>query len=224
MKRRPAAPSSVAGVEEDRRDVDAALQLLEQREGPVDGEERAGPQDEDDVAQRVGVGRHARGDEVDERRVLGEDGVDRLDDGRGALLALGVEPLLERALRAHRLVEALGEGDARDALALLREPRLEQRHLPAQLELLLRVVAEDRVRHVVVGADARAAGPGSSRIGSRTLLDARVRGRSCDHPLRVLEGARAGQRELHEAAGDLVVELAGTGAAGGARAPRRPGA
>ena len=40
------------------------------------------------------------------------------------------------------------------ALALLREPRLEQRHLLAQLELLLRVVAEERVRHVVVRADA----------------------------------------------------------------------
>ena len=45
----------VAGVEEHGRDVDAALELLEQREGAVHREERAGPQDEDDVAQRVGV-------------------------------------------------------------------------------------------------------------------------------------------------------------------------
>ena len=99
--------------------------------------------------------RHARGDEVDERRVLGEDRVDRLDDGLDALFALGREPLLERALRAHRLVQALGERDPLDALALLREARLEQRHLLAQLELVLGVVAEDRVRHVVVGADPR---------------------------------------------------------------------
>ena len=74
--------------------------------------------------------------------------------GLDALLALGREPLLERSLRAHRLVEALGERDAADALALLREARLEQRDLLAQLELLLGVVAEERVRHVVVRADA----------------------------------------------------------------------
>ena len=80
--------------------------------------------------------------------------MDGLDDRLDALLALGREPLLERSLRAHRFVEALGERDALDALALLREARLEQRDLLPQLELLLGVVAEERVRHVVVRADA----------------------------------------------------------------------
>jgi hypothetical protein len=44
--------------------------------------------------------------------------VNGLDDGLDALLALGSEPLLERPLRAHGLVEALGQGNAADALAL----------------------------------------------------------------------------------------------------------
>ena len=49
--------------------------------------------------QRVGVLRHARGDEIHERRVLGEDRVHRLDDGLDPLFALRGEPLLERPLR-----------------------------------------------------------------------------------------------------------------------------
>ena len=62
--------------------------------------------------QRVGVCGQPRRDEIDERRVLGQHGVDGLDDGLDALLALGLEPLLERPLRPHGLVEALRERDA----------------------------------------------------------------------------------------------------------------
>ena len=51
----PCRAIEVAGVEENGRNVDAALELLEEREGPVHGEERARAQDEDDVAQRIGV-------------------------------------------------------------------------------------------------------------------------------------------------------------------------
>ena len=45
----------LARIEEDGRDVHLALQLLEQRRGSIDGEERSGPDDEDDVAERIGV-------------------------------------------------------------------------------------------------------------------------------------------------------------------------
>ena len=47
----------IAGIEEDRRHKYAALELFQQREGAVDGEQRAGSVDEDDVGARVGVGR-----------------------------------------------------------------------------------------------------------------------------------------------------------------------
>ena len=97
--------------------------------------------------------------------------VDGLDDGFDALFALGGEPLLKWALRAHRLVQALGERDAPDALALLREACLEQRHLCAQGELLLRVVSEERVRHVVVRADSLPRDP-QLKDGLKVLLDA----------------------------------------------------
>src|SRR5437867_3424333 len=62
----------VAGVEENRRNIYAALQLLEEREGPVDREKRPGSQDEDDVLERIGILRHPCCDEVDEWRVLGQ--------------------------------------------------------------------------------------------------------------------------------------------------------
>ena len=130
-----------------------------------------------------------------------------LDDGLDALFALRGEPLLERALRAHRLVQALGERDALDALALLREARLEQRDLLAQVELLLGVVAEERVRHVVVRADAL---PRIGQLEDRleVLLDAVFEVAHATILSAYSTRARAGQRELHEAAGDLVVELA----------------
>ena len=41
-----------------------------------------------------------------------------------------------------------------DALSLLSEPGLKQRDLLAQLELLFGFVAEERIGHVVVSADA----------------------------------------------------------------------
>ena len=45
----------LARIEEHGGNVHLALELLEQRRGAVDGEERARPDDEDDVAKRVGV-------------------------------------------------------------------------------------------------------------------------------------------------------------------------
>ena len=39
-----------AGIEEHRRDVQLALELFEERGGAIHGEERAGTDDEDDVA------------------------------------------------------------------------------------------------------------------------------------------------------------------------------
>lgn len=80
--------------------------------------------------------------------------MDRLDDRLDALFPLNCEPLLKRPLRTHRVVEALGKRDALDALALLREARLQQRDLLPELELLIGVVAEQRIGHVMVRADA----------------------------------------------------------------------
>src|SRR5205085_2318986 len=58
----------VAGIEENRRNINTALELLKKREGPINREERPGSQDEDDVLERIGILRHPRCDEVDERR------------------------------------------------------------------------------------------------------------------------------------------------------------
>ena len=59
------------------------------------------------------------------------------------------------ALRLERGGHALRERDGRDALARLLEPGPQQRELLADGELVLGRVAEDRVGHVVVGADLR---------------------------------------------------------------------
>ena len=58
-----------------------------------------------------------------------------------------------------------------DALALLREARLEQRYLLAQREFLFGIVAEERVGHVVIRADTL---PGVGKLEDRleALLDA----------------------------------------------------
>ena len=79
--------------------------------------------------------------------------MDGLDRGLGALLALDGDPLVEAALRQHRLAQAFGQVDAADPLAAVLEPGLELRDLAAQLELVGRIVAEQRVRHVVIRAE-----------------------------------------------------------------------
>src|SRR5690606_28534673 len=80
--------------------------------------------------------------------------MDGLDHGVGAELALDIKPLGQWARVTHRLVEALGKGDAVDPLASLREASLEQRHLLAKKELVFRVVAEECVGHIMVRTDA----------------------------------------------------------------------
>ena len=72
----------LARIEEDGRDVHLALQLLEQRQGSIDGEERPGPHDEHDVAKRVGVAGDPLCNQVVERLVFTEHFVDRLDRRR----------------------------------------------------------------------------------------------------------------------------------------------
>src|SRR6266850_560725 len=146
----------VARVEEDRGNVHAALKLLKQREGPIDGEERSRSHDEHDVAQGFGILRHPCRNEIHERGVLREDGVDRLHDCPDSLLALRGEPFLKWVLRSHGLVKTLRKGDALDALPFLAEARLQQRNLLPELELLVGVVAEERIGHIVVCADALA--------------------------------------------------------------------
>ena len=64
--------------------------------------------DEHDVPQRVRVIRHAFATSSTKWRVLGEDGVDRFDNGVRPLLTLGFEPVLERLDRRHRLLHAFG--------------------------------------------------------------------------------------------------------------------
>src|SRR5689334_20712477 len=46
-------------IEEHSGNTDLALELLEQRRGPIDGEQRPGANDEDDVAKRIDIGRDA---------------------------------------------------------------------------------------------------------------------------------------------------------------------
>ena len=79
--------------------------------------------------------------------------MDRLHGGLNSLFALCGKPLLERSLRPHRYVEAFSERNPADALSFLREACLKQRDLLPQFELLLGVVAEERIGHVVVRAD-----------------------------------------------------------------------
>src|SRR5262245_20840790 len=106
------SPVEIAGIKEDGRDVDAPLQLLKQRERPIDREEGPCPEDEDNILERIGLFRKSCGHEIHKRPVLGEDRVHGFDDGGDALLTFCFEPLLESSLRPHGVVKAFGQGDA----------------------------------------------------------------------------------------------------------------
>src|ERR1041384_2476500 len=111
-----------SGIEQHRGDRDAPLELFEQGERAVHREQRAGPEDEDGVEMRVAILGELRSDQIDERCVVGQDRVDGLDQRGGPRLALGVEPFLEGALRAHGRIETPGERHAaRRPLACLLE-------------------------------------------------------------------------------------------------------
>jgi hypothetical protein len=97
--------------------------------------------DEDDVGERVGSSGMPLGDELVERRVFSEHGVNRLDEGVGALAALGLEPIVSgwieliassrhsaSEIRVTRLPACSSDGSIATLLA--------------QLELVLGVVAE----------------------------------------------------------------------------------
>ena len=75
----------------------AALELLEQRERPVHGEESAGAHDEDDVAERIGVS-GILGHEIDQWRVLRRTAWTVSTTGLSALLAFCGKPIFEGLL------------------------------------------------------------------------------------------------------------------------------
>lgn len=149
----PGGSVASPGIEKDGRHVHAPLELLEQREGPVHGKEGAGPQDENQIAQRIGFLGQPRRHQVHERLVLRQHRVDGVDDRLGALVPLGGEPFFERTLGPHRLVQALRQRDVQDVLAFLRQAGFEKSDLFAQRELLFGRILEERVRHVVIDAE-----------------------------------------------------------------------
>src|SRR5690606_10291664 len=108
-KTKPRRTINGARIEQNGGHLDPSLELLEEREGPVDREQRTRAHDEDQVAERVRIIGHAFGDEVDKRTILRKHRVDGVDDGFGTLLTLRIEPLLERALRTQRFVEAFSQ-------------------------------------------------------------------------------------------------------------------
>ena len=119
--------------------------------------------------------------------MLAQDGVDGFDHLFGALATSRPRTSLERLDRviasSRHSASEIGLPACRPALA-----GSEQRQLLAELELVLGVVAEHRVRHVVVCADLR------PRIGREqdTVQSPSVRrcaSRSCHHLLGELRAA-----------------------------------
>jgi len=88
------SPVEVARIEQDGRHVHAPLQLLQQRERPIDGEQRPGAGNQDDIPPGVGVARHASGYEIHQRRIFLEEVGDRPDgvlDGGGTFQATQIK-------------------------------------------------------------------------------------------------------------------------------------
>ncbi len=87
-----------ARVEQDGRDCDLALELLEQRERAIEREERPDSNDEAQVPDRITLARDRLGDQLVERPIPAQnfvDGLDRCLDPDGSL---GLDLLIEREL------------------------------------------------------------------------------------------------------------------------------
>lgn len=148
-----AVEATVAKANGNGRHVHPPLQLLEQREGPIDREKRSGPRDQDDILRGDRIGRHAGRDEVHQRRIFLKDVRNGLDGFLDRSRPLRFVPVLKGALRCHGFRETLGQRDARNPLALLCQAGGQHRQFPAQRVLVLRIVPEECIRHIVVGAD-----------------------------------------------------------------------
>src|SRR5579862_1214247 len=157
----PGRTVEITGIEEDRRHENPAFQLLQERESPIDRKEGACAGDEYKIGHRLGRVRHPPGNQFDKGLVVLKEVRDRLNGFLQPNRFFRFAPLVQRSFSFHRCLQAFSQGDRCNAFSLVLEARLQARDRRAKRELLLRVITEDRIRHVVIGADLIA------RIGKR---------------------------------------------------------
>src|SRR5437870_3253271 len=101
----------LAWEEQDAGDQYSSLQLLQQRRGSVNGKQGAGPDNEDDVPEGIGVGWHALNHEFIKRPILAQDLVHGVHRRAEPDILFGFYERLDGRFRFDGRSESLGKTD-----------------------------------------------------------------------------------------------------------------